>query len=324
MTPNISTWKALSTLGNEVYLRNDIRTRRWLADHAVDDDHLVRRMRAYTRLSAITTCWFTSLHGRRPSPRERQLALRMGAFTPLYDDLMDEHGWTHRKILGSLSSEEPSFQLVRSLLNEIRQEVKRPALFDQVLDLSGQAQNASLAQVHSAPLHLDELLRITRAKGNAFTLIYRVILDHPLVDGEEEAIASLGFLLQLTNDLFDIHKDIQAGQQTLVTQTLDMSSIRDLWETELERFGRSWCHLPCPRSGIRQSLYQIAILLGRGEQALQNLIRLQDRQGGHFQPEVASRSDLICDMERPSNVWSSLCWSSRWTSATLNTNRYLP
>lgn len=324
MTPSLSLFRALFKLGSSVYLVNDQETRRWLASQPLLDDHLRRRIRDYTRLSAITTCWFTSLHDRRPSPDERRLALYMGAFTPMYDDLMDEQGWTHQDILDRPTPSDPTVELVRSLLNQIRQQVAQHALFDQVLDESGRAQNASLAQRQPTPLHQHELLQITRDKGNAFTLIYRVILDHPLMPGEADAIASLGFLLQLTNDLFDIHKDIQNGQQTLVTQTLDMRSIRERWEAELERFGRSWCQIPCKHASIKRSLYQIAILLSRGDQAMHNLIRLQERQGGHFQPEVASRADLICDMERPAHLWASLKWASQWADQTLSTNLPLP
>ncbi len=307
------TLSAMSCLGKTVYGRNDLLTRHWMIHHP-EHQNVYARILEYTRLSAITTSWFTTLRGKPPTEIERRNALLLGAMTPLYDDLMDEEGWTHEQILTDRNQTNPALQTVQSILDEITKNVSDKALFERVLRQSGTAQDHSLLQMQSAPLSIEKLVEITSEKGAAFTLIYRVILDHPLSPKEEEAITTLGFLLQLTNDLFDVHKDLFNDQQTLLTNAKHLDPIRQLWTHQLILFRRQWQALPYTERARKKSIYQISILLGRGQVAFDRLLRLAAATGDQFRPRDYTRSQLICDMEKPSNLWASLVWANAWCS----------
>ncbi len=232
--------------------------------------------------------------------------------TPLYDDLMDEGGFTHEEILTGQGKGNPSLKTVRSILDELTHTCPDKSLFLRILQQSGTAQDHSLLQLQPAPLSTEKLVEITSEKGAAFTLIYRAILHHPLSGEEEEAITTLGLLLQLTNDLFDVYKDLKNGQQTLLTREDGLAQVRALWCQQLDLFRWQWQTLPFPEGGISGSLYQIAILLGRGQVALDQLNRLATVAGGQFRPRDHSRHALICDMENLPNLWASLSWARNW------------
>ncbi|MCF8239337.1 MAG: class 1 isoprenoid biosynthesis enzyme [Saprospiraceae bacterium] len=310
------TLSAMSRLGKAVYGHNDLLTRQWMNEHP---EHFATyaRILQYTRLSAITSSWFTTLRGYPPAVKERRNALLLGVMTPLYDDLMDEQGMSHVQILSSQANSNPSLRTVRNILDELNETVTDKNIFARVLAQSGAAQDHSLRQMELIPLSVEELVEITTEKGAAFTLIYRVILDHTITSDEEEAIHTLGLLLQLTNDLFDVHKDLENGQQTLLTREDDLDNIRNLWEQYLLRFRMQWQSLPYSTKAIRQSLFQIAILLGRGQVALDRLIQLTATTDGHFHPATYTRQQLICDMEKPSNLWASLVWAKNWCTQNI-------
>lgn len=298
-------------MGWAVYGRNDKLARHWMIQHSQHQADYFRILQ-YTRLSAITTSWFTTLRGVNATPAERRNAMLLGAMTPLYDDLMDREGMTHNEILTSKKRTNFSQESVRSILYELKKNAPDKALFEWVLHQSGNAQNRSLLQIQSTPPPTEELIDITAEKGAAFTLIYRVILDHPLSPKEEEAITTLGFLLQMTNDLFDVHKDLQTGQHTLLTRENNLDLVQMMWNDKLLLFQEQWLGLSFSQTAIIQSMYEIGILFGRGQVALDRLIQLTTTTQGHYLPQTYTRHQLICDMEHPMNFWRSLSWANTW------------
>ena len=258
--------------------------------------------------------WFTTLRGYPASPKERRNALLIGAMTPLYDDLMDEKGMTHAEILTARNKSDQALCAVQHILDELQQNTLDTDLFLRILEQSGIAQDHSLRQQGRTKLTAEELIRITAEKGAAFTLIYRVILDHPLTVEEEKAIHTLGYLLQLTNDLFDVYKDLNNGQQTLMTLDDHLDLVQTEWEMHLNQFRKQWQALSYPTRAIRQSLVQIALLLGRGQVALDQLIDPVSRTDDRYCPQEYTRQQLICDMEKPSNFLASISWAKDWCS----------
>lgn len=288
-------------------------TQQWVKQHPGLQNHYPRILQS-TRLSAITTSWFTTLRGRPATEVEQRNALLLGAMTPLYDDLMDEHAMTHDEILISREMSNPALHTVHSILDDLHANVPDKTLFDRILKQSGKAQDDSLMQVRPKILSPEKLVSITAEKGAAFTLLYRVILDHFLSLKEERAICTLGFLLQLTNDFFDVYKDLKNGQQTLLTIDDNLNIVHTLWTEKLDLFHAQWYHLPYAEKAIYQSLNEIAIILGRGQIALDRLVQLAATPDGPYRPREYSRQQLICDMERPAHLYASLVWANAFCS----------
>jgi hypothetical protein len=57
------------------------------------DVYTGKRMVAGTSIAAITNLWFGSLRGFSANGDEKRIALLVGALTPIYDDLLDIHGF---------------------------------------------------------------------------------------------------------------------------------------------------------------------------------------------------------------------------------------
>ncbi|MFY0624984.1 MAG: class 1 isoprenoid biosynthesis enzyme [Reichenbachiella sp.] len=276
------------------------------------DKETATRIKAYTTQSALTNSWFSTLRGTPTSSLEQKAALYTGAITPLLDDLTDVSKEPSAEIWKNISNKDVQHSIhefptivylnkkLHTLCNDHFHGVFREVLI---------AQDTSIKQIKNDPLTTDELIQITKHKGGKATLLYRLILDNHLVKGEEIACLILGFLLQIINDAFDIFKDHQDRQQTLLTKTNDISSIYQLFLKNEHDFLLHWSGLPYKKSNILKSLIEISTILSRGHVCFNQLIKLQEESKGNFELNKFSRSQLICDMEKPINIWRSLQYS---------------
>lgn len=264
-----------------------------------------KRIFFYTAQSAITNFWFSRLRGEKPTSTEIKTALYLGAFTPIADDLMDEHGQTFESLEAQQSNATASHVLFNYLLTELAPHRSINADFERYFKLAHIAQNESLAQLNKVPIALEKLEKITYNKGGYYTTLYRFALNHPPVKGEEEAIYTLGAILQVLNDLFDMHKDYHNRVQTLVTRTADISFIAEKLKVLEIRFRQQFMALDYPERNKRQAYRAIMAIVTRGHVALKQYQRLQ---GNKRALDIGSypRKPLIVDMERPGNIWKNL------------------
>ena len=300
-------------LGRVIFIDNRRRTHTLLRElQGVLDPYdlqlpadLQKRIFVYTAISAITNHWFSLLRGWPPTAAEERDALYLGAFSPLTDDLMDGTGQTFDELISRPGSETPIhilFHYVAAKLQPVRSQLP---LFDHYYRQSQHAQNASLRQLDRQPLDLDTLIRITFDKGGYTTNLHRMVLQNPPVPGEEEAWYTLGSILQLLNDLFDVYKDHQQGVQTLVTRTADMHFVsRKLQELE-DTFRRQFFALDYPPGGKAAAYRAMMAVVSRGRVALAQYRRLQGDEA-HLDIGAFPRKPLIVDMERPRNVWQNI------------------
>lgn len=86
---------------------------------------------------------------------------------------------------------------------------------------------------------------------------------HPLLAGEEEAIYQLGYLLQLTNDVFDVHKDFLNKQQTLVTNASDIRLLFDEYKQGWKEVTTKFFNLKYDQKNITKFLLQVSTILAR-------------------------------------------------------------
>lgn len=305
-------------LGFEVLVRNKYRTNALITELSEQlssrsqslSSHEIRRIKSYTVQSAITNHWFSLLRGEQPREEEWRFGLYLGAVTPVTDDLMDDTGLSFDQIKNDHSTLTPSYVVFRYLLAKIEERSAVDRTFAKFYKLTTDAQNESLAQQEDEKLSFERLRRLMFDKGGNSTLLYRSILTNPLSSEEERMIYHLGALLQLTNDIFDLHKDYKAGVQTLVTRECNIREVAAVYQELEEDFVQAMLVLNYPRKNKMRAYRSFMIVLSRGQVALDQLLEVQgDRP--HIDVETVGRKPLIVDMEKPANIWRSIQVSYR-------------
>lgn len=177
----------------------------------------------------------------------------------------------------------------------------------------------ALNRIHSAQidsqrqeeedLPIDFLKQVTHQKGAASIVFYRLALNAPLPLKEEEFYNQLGGWLQLGNDIFDVYKDSKEGIHTLLTDWQSIEKVKNYFDSEYHKvveLGRIF--------GSNQTYRRFLLILdivfrSRVLICLEQLHKMEQKE--LFHPSNLSRSQLVCDMERPGNLWKSLTWSWR-------------
>lgn len=269
----------------------------------------LKRIRFYTIQSAIVNKWFATLRGSKLAEKEKKCALYLGALTPLSDDLTDSARYDAKAILAAWdkrSNDNSSTEIVagRYLYNKLLENASPGFAVYSARAL--EAQDESMEQMKPELLSFHSLQTITFKKGAASTMLGRSMLLHPLLAGEEEAIYQLGYLLQLTNDVFDVHKDFMNKQQTLVTNTSDIRLLFDEYKQGWKEVTEKFFSLEYDQKNITEFLLQVSTILARGYIAYEQLLQCQLRTGNQFNPSLYKRKELICDMEKPVNLKRSI------------------
>ncbi len=270
------------------------------------------RIKSYTRIATLPNLWFSELRGYRLSEYEKLANRYLGASTPLFDDLIDHEGYTYNEVLKAIRNKNPvndeSLLLLKYLYNNISAKIKNPELFKQYLDKTAEAQMMSTRQKNNSNLTTEEIRNITYKKGGYATLLYRSLLSNKLLPGEEEAVYHLGALLQLMNDIFDIHKDYNNEQQTLATAANDINLLHREYTGLIDKTLKLFRSLSYTRERIEKAIDRIIAVISRGCVCLSQLSALQGRSDV-FNINYFSRRDLVCDMEKISNIRRSLSLS---------------
>ena len=280
---------------------------------------LAKRIRFYMIQSAITNLWFSTLRGYSINKNEALSGQYLGALTPVYDDLMDNYGLTHEQITNNkdlnTSQEKVLFDyLFTNLLNFVSNQETFIYYFKKL----GNAQNHSLKQNSIITLSKYQIKQITYDKGGYATLLYRSILDHPLLDGEEEAIYHLGALLQITNDLFDSYKDAQSQTQTLATIGFNVDELTNEFIQLKDHTIHLFLQLGYDEKNIRGTIYQMVSVMSRGKVYLEHLKNIQ--KGSFFKASDFSRNELMVDMEKWPTLKINYAISKKWMDDLLRSN----
>ena len=272
------------------------------------DDQLKKRIWSYTLQSAATNRWFTDLRGYKTTKKEQKAAIYLGAYTPVYDDLVDDQTMNHDDIESLQNNQHAGnihYALIWLLYKKLETHLPKNEQFKHYFQLSGQAQTASLQQLKKERLNWDDLQKITFDKGGYATLLYRSILENEIDTKEVKAIYQLGAALQLVNDVFDVFKDHQQGLQTCITNTIDINIPSGIFEEKVNTCITAFHDLPYSQIHKERLLWKIKVMLSRGYVCFDQLKALPGALY-EFSPANYSRSQLICDMERMKNIKRSL------------------
>lgn len=303
-------------LATEIFLINKLQTAKFIREfrkqskihHFSFDKDQINRIRYYTVQSSLTNNWFSSLTGYKIGRDEIQKGLYLGALTPIVDDLTDDFRFDYAEIIKQIKIPEDSSSGSVRLAGYLYRKVSEKAdiVFLKYFTKAMEAQDASLRQFQKNRLSFEELYKITFDKGGYFTLLYRSVLKKDLVKGEEEAIYCLGGILQLTNDMFDVYKDYKKGQQTLFTNTNDIEQLRDFYMRSINDMIIKFLELDYPFRQKKEALLKIFTVLSRGIVCMNQLLNCQRKTDNIFEPGKYTRVDLICDMEKVSNIIKSI------------------
>ncbi len=274
---------------------------------------LQKRIWHYFFANRITTQWFATLHQVKPDTRELYAGYYLAAATPIADHMVDELNYTYEDICTIL--QKPSIDPLQKALFSLRIKANEfnsdPELFDKYLDLTLRAQAESVLQnTHtngSSVLH-----NITWSKGGYALLLYRTALQTPISQQEKKAVFQLGGLMQLHNDLFDLYRDLQESIQTIPTTCRDISLLRAQFTEETNQTIQLFDQTPTHPIARKKFYLLMMLALNTGSICLDQYEQLQNKSGGIFNANAYSRNELICDMDRPYNIWKNILLTLNW------------
>lgn len=263
-----------------------------------------KRIAVYTVLGFYVNSCFATLRGRKLSKTEVRNTLHLSILTPLLDDLTDILKLSSTEILEQLSNYKgghaPEMLLPKYLYDQIRDN-SNGNQFYQTFRQALIAQDESLLQLEKQQLADEQLGKITYEKGSIWTILFRLMLTDPLKASEREAILLFGHLIQLTNDMYDVYKDLQNGQQTLFTNTQDIRRQEQEYDQLIESMTQAFLLLDYEQKHIKKCLRKLSVITSLGKLCLEQLKSCQSRTNNVFIPASYTRSQLVCDMEKWSN-----------------------
>ena len=149
-------------------------------------------------------------------------------------------------------------------------------------------------------------MSITTRKGGFCLLMCRHYSDTPYLSEADATWYALGGLIQLTNDLYDIYKDIQEGIITLAVRAKQYEGIYRLYHQHAQALNDSIRKLPVKNLRKNDLSIILNVVSAFGYIALDNLGRLQGNNPSLPAFESLARKELIIDMEKNSNRFKLL------------------
>jgi hypothetical protein len=269
----------------------------------------LEKIKKYYCLGIPVTCAsYKKIYGKSLSEKERELATLTGIITPLIDDFTDEKTLSDENIEALTSSPETYVPgsveeaIVQSILCTLVKAVPSAEGFLYALNRTIKAQHLSVKQMDKNVTQ-DELLHITLEKGAWSHIFFHYLIDEIPTAETISAMDTMGGMLQMSNDIFDVYKDYKDGISTMPNTCADYGIFENYYTKECKKFCAMARALPYKKKDIEFFITFIAFVMARGIVALHMLRRLQRVIGGGVLPfNKLERKQLICDMEKPVNA----------------------
>jgi hypothetical protein len=272
-----------------------------------------KRFRFYTiGIGTLLITWLETLHNQRFTKKQRETALLFCGLTPLFDDLFDDMHYTKEEIYALTEKRIQRGNLHEKICIGLFEQIEHrngysdwASVFQKVIDY----QLISEKQFDKNITH-DEIIDITFGKGGYSLLLYlEAILPNRYSPEEAAAFYQMGGIIQLTDDIFDTHKDHTDGIMTVATTTKDMNALRQYYDAEVHKNITQFEALPYSKRNIDAFLLQYRLIISRGWVALDQLQALQAASKDNFNLQDYTRKQLICDMELVKNIKKSLAYT---------------
>lgn len=249
---------------------------------------------------------FAGLHGRRTTEEEKDRYIHYFICSSLFDDFTDYELITEQR-LRSISfnpAHEPKGFDEKVFLGAhrlLRDFVRQKDAYDELSRRLFTAQLESKKQYHNT-LDAEELRSVTFRKGGYSVLLCRFYLDAEAGTAEEDCWYTIGTLIQLTNDLYDIHKDLTDQIATPANSMTDAYAFESFFKKQIGLMKDAIKKLPYPPKRLRAFSLQMAGIYAFGLIALHQLKKIQDGRGTLPDLHALDRKALVVDMEKISNL----------------------
>jgi len=283
-------------------------------DGKFDQKTLEKVVKRYSIQQHFINDSFSSLYGRNNNVYEKERNLLYFIMVSVYDDFFDDKTLTleqidsifyHPEAFAPQTFFEKVFIYTHTrLLNDVADKAQYFKDFEGLHI----AQKDSLEQFN--PKVSDEaLLSITTRKGGYCLLMCRHYLDTPYLPEADTTWYALGGVIQLTNDLYDIYKDMQEGIITLAIRAKQYEAIFALYHKHAQALNESIKQLPVTNTRKSELSIILNVIAAFGYVALDNLSRLQGNNASLPAFETLARKELIIDMEKNSNRFKLLMFT---------------
>lgn len=250
---------------------------------------------------------FALLHGRFTNMEEKNRYIHYFICSSLFDDFTDYELITERQLY-DLSFYPESYhpatfdeKVFKDSHVRLRNYVSDKTGYDRISRELYDAQMQSKKQ-QSHTLSKEEIKQITFGKGGSSVLLCRYYLDLPMEELEGNCWYGIGTLIQLTNDLYDIYKDIQDHIATLPNRMTNAFSFEEFFISNIKRMKENIAALSYSNGKKKRFSLSMAGIYAFGLIALDQLKKIQGDAEKLPALENLSRKELIIDMEKISNL----------------------
>jgi hypothetical protein len=271
----------------------------------------IKRATKYWQLSLNLVCEsLYKLCGKKLQPGEHHRIMLLSAFGPLFDDLFDDRILEHEQI--ELLVMEPEAyapvnrvdRLVKDIYLQLLAETPHPRRFVQHLYELFRWEKESLKQLGD-DVSEEELYQITYNKSYYAVLLYCAVLDHYPANDMLEMLYLMAGLMQLTNDIFDVWKDVHKGIYTLPNLYRNFEQLQQQFMADTASFNQKLWQLPYTQDAKQTYAITIHSLHAMGWLALQQLKETAAGISSFEELKTLSRKALVCDMD---HIGQQLRW----------------
>ncbi|MET6997553.1 hypothetical protein [Chitinophaga defluvii] len=251
---------------------------------------------------------FTLLRNRLTNNQEKERMLHYFICSSLFDNFCDRAELTADELY-SISFEPEVYQprtfdekLFLHSHRLLQAYVKDKTFYSEVTRQLYKAQEDSALQFDKTVSN-DVIAQITLDKGGYSVLLCHFYLDEQASPAEKHCWYQIGGIIQLTNDLYDIYKDIQEGSETLPNRMTDAHAFNHYFLGLVQNIKQEIAALPFSSKQKQAFTISMMGICSLGSMALRQLMQLQGTAA--ILPPFSSlpRKALIIDMEKPANLW---------------------
>ncbi|MBV8251412.1 MAG: class 1 isoprenoid biosynthesis enzyme [Chitinophaga sp.] len=260
---------------------------------------------------------FAAVRGRSTSEGERTRMLQYFICSTTFDNFTDEGELTEGELNDiAYASEQflPRTPQERMFLQShiaLKDFVEDKLHYEEITRSLYQAQVNSNRQT-DPDLTDEELYSITIGKGAFAVLLCNFYMDDLGISNNwQRCWYLLGGIIQLTNDLFDTFKDLQAGIQTLPTRMKDADQLYQTFLKMVDELAGEISALPVPEERKQKFLLNMMAICSFGDMALHQFRSIQQTYGVMPDLRTLPRKALIIDMEKAGNIWHCMRFTYR-------------
>ncbi|MBO9564767.1 MAG: class 1 isoprenoid biosynthesis enzyme [Niastella sp.] len=295
----------------------------------------MQRIAKYYQLSLNVLCDnLYQLTGNQLKEEEHKRIILLSVFMPLVDDLYDDQLLNHEQIISLITAPEAynpvntADHVVKSLYLGLLRLTPRRQLFIEYLQAGCNWENESLKQLNENITEPD-LYQITYNKSYYSLLLFYAILDHYPSQEIHQLLYPAAGLMQLTNDAFDVWKDVHNGLYTLPNLYRNFEQLQQLFLSEIASINRQLSQLNYPVKARQNYAITIHALNAMGWMSLEQLKRVTADVSTIEELKTLSRQELVCDMDalRQYMKWIKLTrrFTNHYDAASFDSiHRYQP